>query len=243
MEQQFLNLEFMGGAIIEIIKFIPVTLKITAVSMLFALIIALTVAIIRIYKLPVLKELAVFYVSFIRGTPLLVQIYLSYYGFPKVFDYINLRYGYNIDISMVPAIIFVYVAFSLNVGAYLSETFRASILSVDKGQSEAAQALGMTKLQILKRIILPQAFVIAIPNIGNTVISLVKDSSLAFIISVVEMMGQAKIIGAPGLNFFEVYIVVALVYWVLCIIIEKVISLIEVKLRKHEGGVKHDWTK
>ena len=115
MEQQFLNLEFMGGAIIEIIKFIPVTLKITAVSMLFALIIALTVAIIRIYKLPVLKELAVFYVSFIRGTPLLVQIYLSYYGFPKIFDYINLRYGYNIDISMVPAIIFVYVAFSLNV--------------------------------------------------------------------------------------------------------------------------------
>ena len=137
MEQQFLNLEFMGGAIIEIIKFIPVTLKITTVSMLFALIIALTVAIIRIYKLPVLKELAVFYVSFIRGTPLLVQIYLSYYGFPKIFDYINLRYGYNIDISMVPAIIFVYVAFSLNVGAYLSETFRASILSVDKGQSEA----------------------------------------------------------------------------------------------------------
>ena len=240
MEQQFLNLEFMGGAIIEIIKFIPVTLKITAVSMLFALIIALTVAIIRIYKLPVLKELAVFYVSFIRGTPLLVQIYLSYYGFPKIFDYINLKYGYNIDISMVPAIIFVYVAFSLNVGAYLSETFRASILSVDKGQSEAAQALGMTKLQILKRIILPQAFVIAIPNIGNTVISLVKDSSLAFIISVVEMMGQAKIIGASGLNFFEVYIVVALVYWVLCIIIEKGISLIEVKLRKHEGGVKHD---
>ena len=135
MEQQFLNLEFMGGVIIEIIKFIPVTLKITAVSMLFALIIALTVAIIRIYKLPVLKELAVFYVSFIRGTPLLVQIYLSYYGFPKIFDYINLKYGYNIDISMVPAIIFVYVAFSLNVGAYLSETFRASILSVDKGQS------------------------------------------------------------------------------------------------------------
>jgi len=152
MEQQFLNLEFMGGAIIEIIKFIPVTLKITAVSMLFALIIALTVAIIRIYKLPVLKELAVFYVSFIRGTPLLVQIYLSYYGFPKIFDYINLKYGYNIDISMVPAIIFVYVAFSLNVGAYLSETFRASILSVDKGQSEAAQALGMTKLQILKEL-------------------------------------------------------------------------------------------
>ena len=95
MEQQFLNLEFMGGAIIEIIKFIPVTLKITTVSMLFALIIALTVAIIRIYKLPVLKELAVFYVSFIRGTPLLVQIYLSYYGFPKIFDYINLKYGGN----------------------------------------------------------------------------------------------------------------------------------------------------
>lgn len=238
MEQQFLNYEFMGRAIVEIIKYIPVTLNITAVSIIFAFIIALISAIIKINKVPVLNKIVGFYISFIRGTPLLVQIYLSYYGFPKVFDYINLKYGTEIDISGIPAIVFIYVAFSLNVGAYLSETFRSAILSVDKGQNEAALSLGMTKFQSMVRIVLPQAFVTAIPNIGNTIISLVKDSSLAFIISVVEMMGQAKIVGAPGLNFFEVYIVVAILYWIICIIIERAILLLEKRLRKFEGGIK-----
>lgn len=238
MEQQFLNYEFMGRAIVEIIKFIPVTLNITAVSILFALIIALVSAIIRINKIPVLDKIVGLYISFIRGTPLLVQMYLSYYGFPKAFDYINMRYGTEIDITGVPAIVFVYVAFSLNVGAYLSETFRAAILSVDKGQSEAALSLGMNKFQSMIRIVLPQAFVTALPNLGNTIISLVKDTSLAFVISVVEMMGQAKIIGAQGLNFFEVYIVVAILYWIICIMIERIISILEKRLRVFEGAVK-----
>lgn len=237
MEQQFLNYEFMGKAVVEILKFIPVTLNITAVSIIFASIIAFVVAVVRINKTPVLSRLAGLYISFTRGTPLLVQIYLSYYGLPKVLDYINIRYGTEIDISTIPAIVFVYIAFSLNVGAYLSETFRAAILSVEKGQTEAALSLGMTKFQAMIRIVLPQAFVTALPNIGNTVISLVKDSSLAFIISVVEMMGQAKIVGAQGLNFFEVYIVVAILYWVICIFIEKVVFLSEKKLRVFEGGI------
>lgn len=237
MEQQFLNYEFMGKAVVEILKFIPVTLNITAVSIIFASIIAFVVAVVRINKTPVLSRLAGLYISFTRGTPLLVQIYLSYYGLPKVLDYINIRYGTEIDISTIPAIAFVYIAFSLNVGAYLSETFRAAILSVEKGQAEAALSLGMTKFQAMIRIVLPQAFVTALPNIGNTVISLVKDSSLAFIISVVEMMGQAKIVGAQGLNFFEVYIVVAILYWIICIFIEKVVFLSEKKLRVFEGGI------
>ena len=237
MEQQFLNYEFMGRAVIEIIKFIPVTLKITVVSILIAVLIALLSALIRINKIPVLNKITGFYISFVRGTPLLVQIYLSYYGLPKLLDYINLRYGTEIDISSISAISYVYIAFSLNVGAYLSETFRAAILSVDKGQWEAALAVGMTKTKAFVRIILPQAFVIALPNLGNTVISLVKDTSLAFILSVVEMMGQAKIIGAHGLNFFEVYIVVALLYWIICIIIERAVNLWEKKLRVFERGV------
>ncbi len=237
MEPQFLNYEFMGRAVIEIIKFIPVTLKITVVSILIAVLIALLSALIRINKIPILNKITGFYISFVRGTPLLVQIYLSYYGLPKLLDYINLTYGTEIDISSISAITYVYIAFSLNVGAYLSETFRAAILSVDKGQWEAALAVGMTKTKAFVRIILPQAFVIALPNLGNTLISLVKDTSLAFIISVVEMMGQAKIIGAQGLNFFEVYIVVALLYWIICIIIERAVNLWEKKLRVFERGV------
>lgn len=236
MEQQFLNFEFMGRAIFEIIKFIPVTLNITVVSIIFAFIIALATALIRINKIPFLNGVVKFYVSFTRGTPLLVQIYLSYYGLPKFLDYINMRYNKEIDIAAVPAILFVYIAFSFNVGAYLSETFRAAILSVEKGQIEGALSLGMTKVQAMMRIVLPQAFVYALPNLGNTIISLIKDTSLAFIISVVEMMGQAKIIGAQGLNFFEVYIVVAFLYWIICILVEKIVSILENRLRKFEGG-------
>ena len=117
------------------------------------------------------------------------------------------------------------------MSAYMSETFRAAILSVEKGQMEAAISVGMTKWQAMKRIVLPQAFVIALPNFGNSFIGLIKDTSLAFVVSIVELMGKAKIVGAQGLNFFEVYIVVALIYWGVCIIVEKLLAILEKKVR------------
>ena len=96
---------------------------------------------------------------------------------------------------------------------------------------EAAISIGMSKWQAMRRIILPQAFVIALPNFGNSFISLLKDTSLAFVVSVVELMGKAKIVGAAGLNFFEVYIVVALIYWAVCIIVERFLIILEKKIR------------
>ena len=108
---------------------------------------------------------------------------------------------------------------------------------MDYGQTEAALSVGMTKWQATKRIVLPQAIVAAFPNFGNTFISLIKDSSLAFIVSVIELMGQAKIIGAQGLNFFEVYIVVALIYWAICIVVEQVLNKLEQKLKVKFGGI------
>ena len=219
----FLNWGFMVRAIPEILKALPMTLNIAIVTMIFSLILSFFIALVRINKIPVLTRLATIYVSFIRGTPLLVQIYLAYYGLPKILDYIHLKYGFNIDVNNIPAIIFVYVAFILNVSGYLSETFRAAIQSVDKGQVEAALSIGMTKWQAMRRIVLP--------NFGNTFISLIKDSSLAFTVSIVEMMGKAKIISASGLDIFEAYIVVAGIYWVVCIIVEKVMGIVEKKLR------------
>ena len=134
-------------------------------------------------------------------------------------------------LSALPVTVFVYVAFILNMSAYMSETFRAAILSVEKGQMEAAISVGMSKWQAMKRIVLPQAFVIALPNFGNSFIGLIKDTSLAFVVSIVELMGKAKIVGAQGLNFFEVYIVVALIYWAVCIIVEKLLAILEKKIR------------
>lgn len=230
------DLQFMISIVPEIIKVVPVTLNITVVSMLFAIFIGLITALVRIYKIPVASQIASIYLSFTRGTPLLVQIYLAYYGIPKLLDYTHTYYGWNIDINGIPAIVFIYFAFTLNVGAYLSETIRAAIQAIDKGQMEASLAIGMTNWQGLRRIILPQALAVALPSLGNTVISLIKDTSLAFMISVVEMMGEAKILGARGLQFFEVYIVVALIYWVICIFVEQAVILLENQIKRFEGG-------
>lgn len=234
MEKQLLNYSFMIKSFWKILSSLPVTLNIAIVTMVFSLILSFFIAMVRIYKVKIVSKLAIIYVSFIRGTPLLVQIYLSYYGIPKFLNHMNEKFGWTLNVNNVPVIVFVYVAFTLNMSAYMSETFRAAILSVDKGQMEAAISIGMNKWQAMKRIILPQAFIIALPNFGNSFISLLKDTSLAFVVSVVELMGKAKIIGASGLNFFEVYIVVALIYWGICIIVEKILINLEKKIRLGE---------
>lgn len=231
MQTQLLNYQFMIKSFGKILSALPVTLNIAIVTMIFSLILSFFVALARINKIKVVSKLATIYVSFIRGTPLLVQIYLSYYGIPKVLNHMNARFGWALNVNNVPIIVFVYVAFILNMSAYMSETFRAAILSVEKGQMEAAISVGMTKWQAMKRIVLPQAFVIALPNFGNSFIGLIKDTSLAFVVSIVELMGKAKIVGAQGLNFFEVYIVVALIYWGVCIIVEKLLAILEKKVR------------
>jgi len=220
----------------ELARVLPVTLKIAAVAMLLAMIAGLAVALCRIYRIPGLAQAAAVYVSFARGTPLLVQIYLSYYGIPVLLEALKARYGWTIDLSQVPAIVYIYFAFTFNVGAYLSETIRAAILAIDKGQMEAALSVGMSAWDGMKRIVLPQALAVALPSLGNTVIALVKDTSLAFMISVVELMGEARIQGARTLRFFEVYIAVALVYWAVCIIIERAVTLLERRVRQFEGA-------
>lgn len=232
---RLLDFEFMVKSVPSILEGLPTTLLLTFISLFFALIIGFITALIRMYKVSILKEIAAVYVSFTRGTPLLVQMYLSYYGIPKLLDYLGQKGGWTVDISSIPAIFFALFSFSLNVGAYLSETIRSAIEAVDKGQMEAALTIGMTPYQGLKRIVLPQAFVIMLPNLGNSLISLLKDTSLAFSISIVDMMSQAKIVGAQGFNFFEVYIVVALLYWVICIAIENSFKLIESRVKRYRA--------
>ncbi|OUM85942.1 MAG: amino acid ABC transporter permease [Bacillus thermozeamaize] len=228
---------FMVQSFPEIVRYLPVTLGIAVISMIFGLFLGFLTALVRFYQIPVLNRLAVVYVSFIRGTPLLVQIYLAYYGIPKILGALNEANGWNLNVDSIPALFFVYLTCSVNVGAYLSESIRSALLSVDKGQIEAAYAIGMTSFQAMRRIILPQALVVAFPNFGNLFISLVKDTSLAFIISVVEIMGAAKIVGARGLHFFEVYIVAALIYWFVCFLIERMMLFAERRLRRYEREI------
>ena len=220
-----------------IVKGLPIALKIGVVSFLLGLVIGLFAALMRIYRIKVLQQLASLYISFFRGTPLMVQIMIFYYGTPMLLRAISSRYGMFIDVSGIPAIAFMYFTYSLNVGSYLSESIRAAILSVSHGQAEAGYSLGMSTPMVLRRIVIPQALTVAVPNFGNTFISLLKDTSLAFVASVPEILGQAKIIAGRTNQFFECYLAAALTYWVLCIILEQVVRFLEKKVRRHERKV------
>jgi len=235
-----LDFSYMIESIPAIAKGIPIYLSIAVIAFILGITIGLFGALAKIYNIPVLKQITVAYVSFIRGTPLLVQIFLSYYGIPLAIRHINIQFGTTMDISFIPAIYFIYVAFSLNAGAYLTETIRSSILSVDRGQIEASYSVGMTTYQSLKRIILPQALKVGLPNIGNQFIALLKDTSLAFAASVPEIIGMAKIIAGRTSQFFEVYIVAALLYWSICMVLERLMGILEKRLRRNERGVLND---
>lgn len=214
----------------KLLEYLPVTLIITLVSMFFGILIGLLIAIIKINKIPVLSQICSIYTSLIRGTPILVQLYLTYFGIPILLKYINYYNNTDYNVNNIPPMIFVLVAFSLNEAAYNSETIRAGIQSVDKGQIEAAHSLGMTPFQVLRRIIIPEATIVSLPSLGNGLISLIKGTSLAFICSVVELTAQGKIIAGNNYRYFEVYLSLAIIYWGLTLIIERVIKLIEKKL-------------
>ncbi len=228
----------------QLLEALPVTLEMTVVAAIGGLVFGFLIALVKIKKIKVLNQICSVYVSFMRGTPLLVQLFLSYYGLPIVLQSVNAKFGTSFDINTIPAIVFVFIAFSLNEAAYNSETIRAAIQSVDKNEIEAGKAMGMTNFQIMRRITLPQALVVALPNFGNSLISLLKNTSLAFTVSVMDIMGKAKVVSGRNLRLFEVYIAAAIVYWIVCIIIEVISKLVERKIdvkRKgiKEGGVKN----
>jgi len=214
----------------DILTALPITVLITLVAFAAGLIVGFFCALIKVNKVPLLTALVTFYTSFIRGTPLLVQIYISYYGLPVLTKAV-----FNMDISGVPAIVFVYVAYSINTGAYLTETIRGAIEAVDRGQTEAALSIGMTDGQAIRRIVIPQAFLVALPNLGNTVIALVKDTSLAFSVTVVDLLGKSRLLGANSFRYFEVYLNAAFIYWITCIALEFAVKKLEIAFKKKRG--------
>jgi polar amino acid transport system permease protein len=214
----------------KLLAYLPVTLFIMVLSTVIGYLLGLGLAIIKIKKIPVITELTTLFVSFTRGTPLLVQLYIAYYGIPLMLRYVNYFNHTNININNIPGLVFVLFAFSMNEAAYGSEVIRAAILSVDKGQIEAAQSLGMTYPQVLRRIIVPEAFVVALPNFGNSLISLLKGTSLAFICAVVEMTARGKILAGNSYRYFENYLALAIIYWALTILIEQLVKFIEKKI-------------
>jgi L-cystine transport system permease protein len=212
----------------QVVDKLPLTLFMLGLSLLFSLLLGFAIALIRIQKKPVLSKMATIYLSFMRCTPLLVQLFLVYFGLPQLLLLVH------IDINSWSRITFLVIAFSLHTAAPLSEVIRSAYFSIDKGQFEAAYSIGMNYFQSLRRIILPQAFVAALPNLGNATISLLKDTALAFSIGIIDIMGQVRLIlgNNYGIGMFEIYVTISLVYWSMCIVIEIIVSYLEKHLKK-----------
>ena len=198
----------------------PVTILLALGGAFFGIIFAMIFALVKINRVRILYPIQAVFVSFLRGTPLLVQLMLTYYGIPLILKAINQSYGTAFNINAIPAELFAIVALAFNEAAYASETIRAAILSVDPGEIEAARSLGMTNRQVYRRIIIPNAAVVATPTLINSLIGLTKGTSLAFSASVVEIFAQARIIGGSDLKYFERFITVSIVYWIVNILIE-----------------------
>jgi polar amino acid transport system permease protein len=217
----------------ELLKYLPVTLEIAFLSYLLSLIVGLMVALIRIKKPRVLYQITCFYVSFTRGTPAIVQLYATYFGMPMILQLINYKFGTSFSTSFIPNIVFALVALTFNDAAYSSEYIRASIESVDNGQREAAHSIGMTTAQTLRRIVIPEALVVAMPSLGNSLISMIMGTSLVFTCAIVDITAGGKLIAARNYRYFEMYISLAIVYWIITIVVAKIFGSLE-KLVKHK---------
>ncbi|SMO32582.1 amino acid ABC transporter permease [Melghirimyces algeriensis] len=194
------------------------TISLSFITMGIGLVLGLITAMGRMSERDWLRYPARMYISVIRGTPLLVQLFILYFGLTVI----------GLTLEPVTAAV---IGLSLNVGGYSAETIRGAILAIPKGQWEAAQSINMTHWQSMRRIILPQAVRVALPPLANTFLSLVKDTSLLSVITVPEMLYQAKIIGGRTFDYMTLYLLVALLYWVICTLL----NIVHERLEKRFG--------
>ena len=196
-----------------------VTIPLTVISFTIGIIIALIVALINVANIPVVKQFVRFYVWIIRGTPMIVQLFVVYFGLPSI----------GIVLDPFPSAI---IVFSLSVGAYCSETIRAAIESVNRGQLDAAYSLGMNFFQAMRYVVLPQAFRTAFPPLSNSLIGLVKDTSLAYSIAIVEILATAQRIAARTYDYFWLYLEAGFIYLIFCTVLTYIQRAAEKRLER-----------
>jgi His/Glu/Gln/Arg/opine family amino acid ABC transporter permease subunit len=219
----------------QLLETVPTVLLITIVGFSVGLVIGLGAALVKIHRIPVLRQIIAMYISFFRGTPLLVQLFIPFFGIPVIIIELNYAFGWSLNVRSITPIHYALVVISLNTGAYLTEAVRSALESVHKGQIEAAYSIGMSGWQTVRRIIIPQAFLVALPNLGNTIIMLVKDTSLVFTITVVEVLSRARWLATEHARPFEAYIGAATVYWAICLIVEFLVKTLEKTMKRRRG--------
>ncbi|MCC9296472.1 amino acid ABC transporter permease [Clostridium sp. WLY-B-L2] len=201
---------------------LKLTIEMSLISLLFTLMLSIIISIIRYYKVWGFSQIFGIYITFFRATPLVAQLFILYFGFPSIIPALKSMTAFQATV----------IALTLNTASFMAETLRAAIESVEKGQLEACYSMGMTKYQTMIRVVLPQAFVVALPSLGNQFIGIIKGTALGFTVGLADIMAKAKMEAALSLRFFEAYLCVTLIYLVIVVFMEKLQGLLERKIQK-----------
>ena len=211
------NLVFFFQCFPELFAKIPFTLWLGVISFVASFILAALVTVLRNVKIKPVRWIINLYISFFRSTPYITQLFIFYYGLPQ---FIPAFRTMSADVAFV-------ISVALNSSAFITEIIRGGLLSVDKVQKEAALSIGMNKYQMMKEIVIPQAFVSALPALGNSFVGTVKNTAVAFTVGVVEILSQSKIMAARGFNYMEAYIAAGIVYWILIVALDAIQKRVE----------------
>ncbi|WP_346354773.1 amino acid ABC transporter permease [Azotosporobacter soli] len=226
--EKYFDAAYIIEAIPVLVPYLQVTFLVTALSVLFGTAAGFVLAAAKIGKNPAAKAAAAAYTTALRCTPSIVLLFLTYYGIPA------LAAGIGIDLGDVDKLIFIVITFSLQFAAAMCEVIRTAYGAVDKGQFEAGVSVGLSNLQAYRTIVLPQAFFIALPNIGNSFLALIKEGSLAYTIGLIDVMGEANLIIAGNYNAhaLETYLGLSIIYWLVSLLAEHFFAKVETRLSK-----------
>ena len=217
------DVKFFFSIIPKLILKIPYTLWLGCIAFAIAFVLGLILEICYTSKNVIIRKIAGLYISYFRSTPYITQLFIFYFGLPQIIPAMR---------NVVGATALV-ITIAMNSAAFIAEVIRGGLLAVDRGQREAALSIGLSPINVYKEIILPQAFVAAFPSLGNSFIMMIKNTAIGITIGVVDILAQAKILAASSLNFFEAYISVGVVYWIILVLIDKLLKYIESKICRY----------
>ncbi|WP_016837283.1 amino acid ABC transporter permease [Ureibacillus thermosphaericus] len=235
MFEKYFDIGYLWGAFPQLLPYLKITFAVAGLAVFFGTLLGLVLAFMKMGKSRVLQVIAHGYTTIMRCTPSIVLLFLVYYGVPFLADSL-----FNVNLQNIYKGVFVVITFSLQFAAMMSEVIRSAIQSIDKGQFEAAVSVGLTPWQAYRRIIFPQAFVVALPNFGNGLIAILQEGALAYTIGFIDIVGKANLIIASNFNShaLEIYIALAVIYWVISIVIEKIFELLEKTFSKGSRSIK-----
>lgn len=228
-----MDFQFLWDTFFIALSGIPVTLLVTAVALVIACPLGFFLALSRVNEVPILRQFTRVYVSFIRGTPIIIQIFIVYSSIPLLLNLFFEKYNIGVNIYDVHPLWYAFIVFSLNTTAVLVEVFRSALKTVSKGQLEAAQSVGLTNFQAYRRIILPQMLVVSMPNLCTATVNLIKATSLGYALSLQEITLKAKVAANIGYNYVEAYIDIFIVYLILCSVVEFGFKVYEKRLSRY----------